>query len=374
MHRTRRRVRLRRALLVVVGALMLVMGFSYVRALTYPGSASWLDRSVEWVRDHGGSPLVDAAETWYYSRQTPAAAGRPQDALAPSSGVHVGRTRSRVDDIAARAPHVRLLPTLAALPGEGMWRPLGADGHLWQTWIRPDAKHPPVVAAAVLVPHDSARLHLLAGTREPVPDSRASGEVPTSAFGQLEATFNAGFKMKDSRGGWQRGGTAQVPLVPGRASLVITRDGGWRVGAWGQDVGAAADVAAVRQNLDLVVVGGRPVPGLTSNAHGRWGTAHTQFQYTWRSGVGVDSAGDLIYVAGRSMRLSTFADAMARLGVVEGMQLDIHTDMVSFNTVIARHGNHVVMRRLLTAMASSPRRYLRTDQRDFFYLTAAGTS
>jgi hypothetical protein len=372
MARTRR-TRWRRALLVLVGTLLLVTGVSYVRALTYPGTASWSDRSVEWVRDHGGSPLIDSVETWYYSRQVPAASGRPQDALAASSGDRAGRDRSRVAGVAARAPRVRLLPALAAMPGEGVWRRFGAGGRLWQTWMRPDAKHPPVVAAAVLVPHGSARLHLVAGTREPVPDPGASGKVPTTALHALEATFNAGFKMRDSHGGWQIGGTTMVPLVPGRASLVITRDGGWRLGAWGHGVAAAADVAAVRQNLDLVVVGGHPVPGLAGNAHGRWGTAHTQFQYTWRSGVGVDSAGDLIYVAGRSMRLSTFADAMARLGVVEGMQLDIHPDMVSFNAVVARHGNRVVMQRLLSAMTSSPRRYLRTDQRDFFYLTAAGT-
>jgi hypothetical protein len=227
------------------------------------------------------------------------------------------------------------------------------------------------VAAAVLIPRGSARLHLVAGTREPVPDPSASGKVPRSALAGLEATFNAGFKMKDSHGGWQLGQRAEVPLVPGRASLVITRSGGWRVGSWEDDVGPASDVAAVRQNLDLVVAGGRPVGGLTSNAHGRWGTSHTQFQYTWRSGLGVDAAGDLIVVVGRSMRLSTFAAAMARVGVVEGMQMDIHPDMVSFNVVVRRDGGRPVMRRLLAAMRSPSRRYLTTDQRDFFYLTAA---
>jgi hypothetical protein len=53
------------------------------------------------------------------------------------------------------------------------------------------------------------------------------------------------------------------------------------------------------------------------------------------------------------------------------MQMDIHTDMVSFNAVVRRDGGRPVMRRLLAAMSSPSRRYLTTDQRDFFYLTAA---
>lgn len=359
-----------RGIATVVAAVFLIAGISYVRALTYPGNASWSDRSVEWVRDHGGGPIVDAAENWYYSRQAPTTTGAP-DASLSAIGVHAARPGGHAPHVPATAPRVHLLPGVAPRPGEGIWQPLGLGDRLWQTWVRADPRHLPVVAAAVLVPRGSAALHLVAGTREPVPDSGASARVPTSALGRLEATFNAGFKMKDAHGGWRSGATAAVPLEPGRASLVLTRNGGWRVGVWGADVGPAPDVVAVRQNLDLVVENGQPVPGLRSNAHGRWGTSHTQFQYTWRSGIGVDGAGDLIYVAGPAMQLATFASAMARLGIVEGMQLDIHTDMVSFNAVAAMHGSRPTMHRLLTTMRSSSRRYLSRDQRDFFYLTAS---
>jgi hypothetical protein len=152
---------------------------------------------------------------------------------------------------------------------------------------------------------------------------------------------------------------------------VIDRRGGWRIGVWGRDVGPGPDVLAVRQNLDLVVDAGRPVAGLGSNAKGRWGTAHTQFQYTWRSGLGLDSHGDLLYVAGRSMTLATFANAMARLGVVRGMQMDIHPHMVGFNLVRQRTGGQLSMTKLLGSMPESARRYLLPDQRDFLYLTVA---
>ena len=372
--RTRHRARSPRARQVRALATLLLLalavptGVSYARALTYPGDASFSVRSVEWVREHGGAPLVNAVENWYYSRQAPAATGAPQDALAPTRAT---RRATRAQTARHELPQVQLLPGVARLRGEGVWQPVGIDGILRATWLRADPKHLPVVATAVLIPAARLALHLSPGTREPVVGA-ASGEstrVPQAAWSRLVATFNSGFKMKDSHGGFQLAGRTYVPLRQGRASLVLTTTGGWRMGAWGSGVGPARDVAAVRQNLDLVVEKGRPVPGVATNANGRWGTAHTQFQYTTRSGLGVTAAGDLVYVSGRSMTLGVLADAMSRLGVVTGMQLDIHPQMVTFNLVSARTGGALTTAKLQSSMVPSSRRYLTSDQRDFFYLT-----
>jgi hypothetical protein len=81
----RRRRRRRWAALVVI-LLLLIPVTSYVRALTYPGNASFSVRSVEWVRDHLGGGIVDAIENWRYSRQAPPAVGMPQDRVHQSSG------------------------------------------------------------------------------------------------------------------------------------------------------------------------------------------------------------------------------------------------------------------------------------------------
>lgn len=48
----------------LTAVLLGVVGLSYARALTYPGNASWEVRTVEWVRDHGGSGVVDIVENW----------------------------------------------------------------------------------------------------------------------------------------------------------------------------------------------------------------------------------------------------------------------------------------------------------------------
>ena len=105
---------------------------------------------------------------------------------------------------------------------------------------------------------------------------------------------------------------------------------------------------------------------MADNAGGRWGSTHNQVQYTWRSGLGVDASGNLIYVGGGGMNLTTLAAALVQAGAVRGMQLDIHPEMVDFLTYPAgadHAGNGV---KLLPDMAGGANRYLLPDQRDFF--------
>jgi hypothetical protein len=119
-------------------------------------------------------------------------------------------------------------------------------------------------------------------------------------------------------------------------------------------------VAAVRQNLDLIVDGGQAVSGLADNANGTWGSVRNQLQYTWRSGVGIDHAGNLIYIGGDQLNLSRLADAMVAAGVQRGMELDIHTGKVAFNTYRAESGARygVVASKLLPKMPVPATRYL----------------
>jgi hypothetical protein len=176
--------------------------------------------------------------------------------------------------------------------------------------------------------------------------------------------------MKDSHGGWWTPQAAAVPLVDGRASLVINRDGSAQVGIWNKTVRMTPQVVAVRQNLDVLLTGGQLVAGLAGNAHGNWGTARSQFQYTWRSGIGTDARGNLIYIGGQGLTLATLATAMQHAGIQEGMELDIHSYMVSFNIEQQTAKGGITGRRLLGSMNSPADRYLHDDQRDFFYVVS----
>lgn len=77
------------------------------------------------------------------------------------------------------------------------------------------------------------------------------------------ATFNSGFTMTDANGGyWQDGGSA-APLRPGAASMDLYMDGHLDVVRWTAPT-PGPDVAAVRQNLGLLVDNGAITPDVDS--------------------------------------------------------------------------------------------------------------
>jgi hypothetical protein len=258
--------------------------------------------------------------------------------------------------------------------GEGTWvagrlDPGGAPA-IYTSFFRPDPQYPSVVAGVAWIRARSTIAHLVGGTREPGGHSWPGGaQVAQGDIPKLVATFNSGWKMSDTRGGFYLAGRSAGQLRAGQASLVIDDTGAATVGQWARDVSMNPHVIAVRQNLALIVDHGRPVAGLTANSGQRWGSYENQHQYTWRSGFGVDAAGDLIYVAGANLTLPTLALALADAGVVRAMELDIHSALVSFASWTPSVPGHVVPTKLLPGMERPAGRYLSADQRDFFYLT-----
>lgn len=234
-----------------------------------------------------------------------------------------------------------------------------------------------MIVGAAWMDQTLTRTQLIAGTQDPAPARHQTGvdglggQVPAASRAGLLATFNAGFKLKDARGGYETAGRRIVPLRPGAASLVIDASGRIAVGAWDHDVGPAPGVVAVRQNLDLIVDHGAPVPGLDANAGNAWGSANNQFQYTWRSGLGVDAHGNLVYVAADKITLADLARSLAAAGAVRGMQLDIHPEMVTYLTYQPGQALQAgVGNRLLPAMVPPTDRYLVPSQRDFLAVTS----
>lgn len=375
--RRARRQRPRRRIALIVALVLLVplsaTGWSYGHALTYPGSASFSVRSVDWLRSHGGGGLVNSAEVWYYSRQEPPSTGRPSAPLPPAPTAEQAR-------LVRQAERVRQAPILtpAVAPvtaGEAAWTPgpVGRDGRIatFTTWFRPDPKHPTVVAGALWIARDATKLHLVAGTKDPGHGPwPGNGAIPTADRTRTVAAFNAGFLLRDSGGAIYQAGHPSGHLATGAASLVIDANGTATLGEWGRDVHLTADTYAVRQNLHLIVDHGRAVPGLVANGHKLWGSRKSQLQYTWRSGLGIDATGNLVYVAGNHFTLTTLAAALTQAGAVRGMQLDIHTQMVTANLFKLGSGDpRSAPRKLLPTMSRPADRYQAPDQRDFFTVT-----
>jgi hypothetical protein len=216
----RHRRRWRRYAAVAVVLAMIYPVVTYVQALTYPSDAGAGVRTVNWLRDDMGlGGAVNAVENWWYTINTPSA-GPP-----------------------------------AA-----------------------DAAYGSVLAGAAWFNQDLTTGSQLAGTKEPLRNPGAPGQVPDSLRGRLLATFNAGFKTIDAHGGSYLDGRLLVPLREGAASVVIHRDGRISVDQWGRDIRMSSDIVSAQQSLDLIVDNGKVVPGLDVNRDARWGSARSQLQ------------------------------------------------------------------------------------------------
>ncbi len=114
----------------------------------------------------------------------------------------------------------------------------------------------------------------------------------------------------------------------GRSS--ITAMGASTSGRWAGGPRVPTGVDYARQNLPLIVAGGRPNPNLTDGP--QWGATLGNAVRVWRSGIGIDARGDLIYAAANDQTVGSLAQILIRAGAIRAMQLDINSYWVTFNS------------------------------------------
>jgi hypothetical protein len=174
----------------------------------------------------------------------------------------------------------------------------------------------------------TVRFALHTGSADPgyAPGLHAGPAIGPHERRLLVAAFNGGFKLSAGAGGYEQEGHLLSPLRPGLASLVIYRSGAAAIGAWGRSVPQRGQrVYSVRQNLYLLVSGGRPTPAAADWT--AWG-ATIGGAYVARSALGENSAGQLIYAGSMSAVPADLAAALVRAGATVGMQLDINPEWV----------------------------------------------
>jgi hypothetical protein len=341
---------------------------SYVSAMSRPSDSSLGIRSVEWLRDNGARGVVNTVENWYYSLNAPAKGGPALRALPTQTGIlaiHTPRVRRRVP--AYRPP--RITPVISpSLPGEGVWHATFAAGGsrppVLITSYRPNPAYPRIVAGVAWIDHARTSVQLYPGLQEPAVSMPARGpmEVPPSTRGRLVATFNGAFKLSDSNGGFAYKGHTYAVMHDGMATIVRYASGRLDVVDWtgGPDVGS--DIVYARQNLPLIVNHGRVNPNLSDGPE--WGATLGNAVFVWRSAVGIDRLGNLIYAAAPEQTVGSLAQIMLHAGAVRAMELDINSYWPSFITYRFPGAGHPA--NLLPDMVRSPFRYLTQDDRDFF--------
>jgi hypothetical protein len=358
--------RVRRVAVVAALVALIPVFFSYLGAVTERSNSPFGIRTVEWLRDNGAAGIVAKVESIYYSLTAPSKGGPTLKALpqvGASGSAVAAATRASVE---YRPPRVAAL-IRPALPGEGVWhatRPsLEREPPVLVTTVRNQPEYPRVLAGIAWINTKRTTVTLNPGRLEPsVSLPRGPMEVPRGDRARLLATFNSGFKIADAEGGFAVGGHTYARLRNGQGTLVGYADGSVNVIDWHYGATIPAGVSFARQNLPLIVDEGRPNPRIANDAE--WGATLGNAVLVWRSAVGVDAHGNLIYVAGEDQSVSSLAHTLIDAGAVRAMELDINSFWVSFITYGAPDAERA--KNLLPSMDRSAGRYLEPDDRDFF--------
>ena len=354
----------RRILFGVPAVFLIVVLWSVSTALLAPGTDPVSARLAEWGRDHYLGSVVSALENAKYN------------VSKPKVGGNLDANAAKI--LAADAIHyARSVPSLVnpALPGEGdlktVFRVRGKAA-IQVGYLRPDPSHTSYLSGIAIMQSSLLRFVQYPGFSEPghlaALGSKDRLEGPTLAG--LAATFNSAFKVRDSLGGYYQNNLLIKPLVDEKATLAIYSDGHFDIGSWGREVKMNSTLVSARQNLSLLIDNGVVTPNLNESPLKNWGFTVKNKYFVWRSGVGIDVAGNLIYVAGNSLSVQSLANLLKNAGAIRAMELDINQDWISYMWYPTTKAGVREFPKKLVPFTRPATRYFSPSSRDFFAVYA----
>jgi hypothetical protein len=235
------------------------------------------------------------------------------------------------------------------------------------TTFRSELAYPQTVAYVAWFDHTRTEIGYYPGRYEP-PTAAVRGPmmVPYDQRSRLLAVFNGGFTYTDGANGSADNGRTNEPLKDGNATLIGYRDGRIAIVNWSGGPDVAPDVAWARQSLAPIIWNGQLNPQLDDNPNSpQWGYTLGGLSRVWRTGVGIDRRGNLIYVAADDQTVISLAKILQHVGAVRAMEFDINPE---WHTLITyTHGAHGLVPTMVGPNPMQPAtRYLVPDDRDFF--------
>jgi hypothetical protein len=274
--------------------------------------------------------------------------------------------------------------TMPPITGEGIWSNLESKIFpntevMADTFIRPDPGRAFAVVSVVQIDTKALRIGSVAGIKEPGGSfgNFGTGLIPQDILnsGNLVAAFNGGFLYNDGKYGLVIGDKTYAPLKKNTGTLVGYADGTVKILNYtGDNLGT--DVTFARQNGPLIIDNGtetslspkdyRIIKGNIFNSKGY----DPHATYTWRSGIGINKMGNLLYAVGNNLSPETLADALQTAGAVEAIQLDINPSHIHFYTFSETTPGVYASTFLSTELEKLNRsaQYFTGSPRDFFYL------
>lgn len=360
--------RIRAGVLAALLVAAILIGISVGQALSAPGTDSVAARLAEWARTHSLGWVVTDLEQLQYTFVT-----KPKTGGSVAGGLpkvkHTPKPSPKPTGPAFTPAPAPLVPLVSSpLAGEGIWRDLYTVKGLPAArvaFLRPDSIHTSYYVQVVWMDPKLVSFTLHPGYQVPGGTLTAPDQIPPSEINTILATFNSGFQMRDANGGYWQNGQTIAPLRTGAASIVLSTTGQITVESWPGGV-PGPSIAAVRQNLDLLIQNGVISPAAAQANAPAWGSTVGNREYVWRSAIGIRPDGSVISVVGPSMNIESLANILQRAGVVNAMELDINPDWTNYITY-AHPSPGVAVPSALPPPDPyiNPNRYLQASSRDF---------
>ena len=340
-------------------------GWSLGHALTVQGGGTFSERVAEWARDHYLGPLVTFGEWVTYSSREGAAGRRSSSSAAR----RCARKKHRPRPVAGLPANLGS-PAGKPLPGEGVWK-VAVSVHgvpaVFKTYLRQSRRYSSYYAAVVSMDQRLLKFSLRPGTEDPgYGHWGAPMDIPAGHRRGLVATFNSGFRIASSGGGFYLHGHYHGQLVKGAASAVYLTNGQLRIGRWGRGpLRMGPGIAAVRQNLRPIVTGGQVPRSVDQNVLTTWGATLGGGYNVWRSGIGITADHRIIFVYGPALDVRTLpacsnGPARHRDGTRHQPRLDVIHVLLAKN-----HPARPTPVNLLRSQVQPPTRYFYISNRDF---------
>ncbi len=351
-----------------------------------------------WMRDNNMGPLVAKLEDVYYTYvSTPDVGGTPtvsaditaednagldpedlQPSDPPSAMPAVVPSAIPSPIVTPVVEHLNPPPPITSPvpnpePQEGLWQPVGSRvaglPAMYVARVRADNVHTSYYASVLWIDTSLTKAMFIPGFEEPGGPNPFNGALPKELWPIVLANFNGAFRLEDSMGGYYYGGEMVKPLVDGKASTVVYKDGSIKVGKWGRDLQMSDDIQAVRQNLNLIVDKGvSKVSSETDNVI--WGATTDKESLAWRAAIGQLADGSIIYIGSPFLSADGLANTLVGAGAQEAMVLDMNTWWTAGFYFRHKKDGTPLCRKLDPSIAEGCDRFLYPYKRDSFQFLA----
>jgi hypothetical protein len=286
----------------------------------------------------------------------------------PSPSASAVASRAHLDP-----PASIISPVKNPEPKEGLWQPVASrvDGipAVYVTRVRADNIHTSYYASVMWIDTLLAKGMFVPGYQEPGGPNPYNGALPKDLWPDVLANFNGAFRLDDTQGGYFFKGKTVRPLANGKAATVFYKDGSVKVGKWGRDVKMTQDVEVVRQNLNLIVDGGKSkVANGADNVV--WGATTDKESLAWRAAIGQRADGSILYVGSPYLSADGLADTLVRAGAERAMVLDMNNWWTAGFYFRHTKDGTPLCRKLDPAIQENCDRFLKPYKRDSFQFLA----